>query len=413
MNAVLYPLAALIAWSAAAYKFPSAIRRSREPNVLPLTVALAVLGIVFTISTPKVWAEIDHVAGWPNLSFLLSQVCVMIWTVIVQVLMLLWAYPPLDARRKVRIRLLIATGTVVVMATLFLLAPIQPEDSTDFAARFAGVPIISAYLCVYILAFAWMQGEIVYLCLRTIQVGGRIWLRRGLRTTAAGAVLGLVYCLVRASDVIFASTGLADPVRWEDIARLAVGIGVVLPPIGWTMPSWGPRLSGARLWAADVRNYWRLYPLWFIMHSTFADKDLDPPQGLATRIALRDLRDWRLPRRLALIWDCMLELQPYRDPGLERSMAELERRSDRRQLSRRATAEAEILLDALARYRQHLREGEPPVPTVAAATPSHESVDGEHLSTELGWLVAVSRAVRRHPARMHGTERAAEPSRAN
>jgi hypothetical protein len=35
MNAVLYPLAALVAWIAAAYKLPTAIRRPREPNVVP------------------------------------------------------------------------------------------------------------------------------------------------------------------------------------------------------------------------------------------------------------------------------------------------------------------------------------------------------------------------------------------
>ncbi len=137
------------------------------------------------------------------------------------------------------------------------------DDHSRYAlSLFAGVPAISAYLCIYIVAFAWMQSEIVCLSLRTIRVGGRIWLRRGLRTTAAGAVLGLVYCVVRASDVITAATGFANPVRWEDIARLAVGIGVVLPPIGWTMPSWGPRLSRARVWAANVRDYWHFYPLW-------------------------------------------------------------------------------------------------------------------------------------------------------
>jgi hypothetical protein len=410
MNAVLYPLAALIAWTAAAYKLPAALRRPRDPNLVALVVALGVLGIVFTVSTPAVWSGIDRAAGWPNLSFLLSQACVMIWTVIVQILMVLWAYPPADARPKVRIRILIASATVAVMVTLFLLAPIQPEDSTDFAARFAGVPYISAYLCVYVLAFAWMQGEIVYLCLRTIRVGGRVWLRRGLRATAAGAVLGLVYCLVRASDVIFAVTGLADPVRWEDVARLAVGIGVVLPPIGWTMPSWGPRLGRVRAWAANVRIYRQLYPLWSVMYITFADKDLDPPQGLAARITLRDLSDWALPRRLALIWDCTLELQPYRDPGLERSTAGPGGHPDRRELGRRAAVEAEILLAALAAYRRNPGQGGPPPAAPAAVRPDEEAGRG-HLSGELDWLVAVSQAVRRQDRILGTAHRRTAPDR--
>jgi len=393
MNAVLYPFAALIAWSAALYKFPAVIRKPSERGLIPLIAALSILGIVFTISTPAVWTKIDEAAEWPNLSFLLSQSCVMIWTVIVQVMMVLWTYPPPVAVPKVKIRLLIAAVTIAIMVTLFLLAPKVQEDSTTFAARFAGVREIAAYLCVYTLAFAWMQGEIVLLCFRTSQVGGRIWLRRGLRATAVGAVLGLVYCMVRASDVIFGVTGLANPVRWEDVARLAVGIGVVLPPVGWTMPSWGPRLDEARLWVGNVVNYWHLYPLWSVLYAAFPDKDLDPPEGLATRIALRDLSDWRLPRRLVLIWDCILELQPYRNPGKERSVTGLDgRRSGRRARSERATEEADILLATLAVYQQ----GGAPASAVPAVGSPMEITDG-HLSSELRQLVALSRAVRRHP----------------
>ena len=393
MNAVIYPLAALVAWSAALYKLREVIRKPSERDLIPLVSALTILGIVFTISTPAVWVKIDEAAGWPNLSFLLSQTCVMVWTVIVQVMMVLWAYPPPVAAPKVKIRLLIAAVTIAIMVTLFLLAPKVPEDSTNFAARFAGVKEIAAYLCVYTLAFAWMQGEIVVLCLRTSRVGGRIWLRRGLRATAVGAVLGLVYCVVRASDVVFGVTGLANPVQWEDVARLAVGIGVILPPIGWTMPSWGPRLDEARLWVGNVVNYWRLYPLWLVLYAAFPDKDLDPPEGLARRIALRDLSDWRLPRRLVLIWDCILELQPYQNAGEQQPVTGLAGRGSGHQTrSERATEEAGILLAALA---VHQRDGASAL-AVPAVGSSLEITDGL-VSSELRPLVDLSRAVRRHP----------------
>lgn len=409
MNAVLYPLAALVAWAAAAYKLPAAVRRPRDPEVVTLTAALFVLGTVFAVSTPAVWTRIDQAAGWPNLSVLLSQGCVMIWTVTVQVMMVLWAYPPARARAKARTRLLIAAATLAVMVTLFALAPVLPEDSIDFAARFAGRPYISAYLCVYIVAFGWMQGEIVYLSLRTIQAGGRAWLRRGLRLNAAGAILGLVYCLVRVSDVVTATTGIANPVRWENVARLAVGIGVLLPPIGWTMPSWGPRLTGARNWAVNARAYWRLYPLWSVLHGTFAGKELDPdpPRGLAARIAFRDLR-WRMTRRLALIWDGMLELRPYRDPELE--PASPAGAAGRRQGTRqRADAEAEALLAALAAYRQSQQRDGAGDPDRAAAPPLEEAAR-EQLASELGWLIAVSRAVSRRRARAAETARETDPA---
>lgn len=410
MNAVLYPLAAIVAWSAAVYKLPGAIRRPRDPHVITLTAALSVLGLIFAISTPPIWTWIDRVAGWPNLSFLLSQGCVMIWTVTVQILMVLWAYPPAKARSKIRTRLLIAAATITTMITLFSLAPVLPEDSTDFAARFAGRPYIAAYLCVYIVTFAWMQGEIAYLCLRTVQVGGRVWLRRGLRATAIGAMLGLVYCLVRASDVVAATTGIANPERWEDVARLAVSVGVVLPPIGWTMPSWGPRLTEAREWATNVNTYRRLYPLWSVLHDTFAAKDLDPPQGLAARVAFRDLKDWRVPRRLALIWDCMLELQPYHDPELEKAAARLRTADSKHQgIDHRAAVEAEVLLAALSTYRQsQLQAGTAPAP---ATVQPREDAAREQLSSELDWLIAVARAIKRHPAQVTESMRKTEPSR--
>jgi hypothetical protein len=409
VNAVLYPLAAVVAWAAAAYRLPSAVRRPRDPEVITLTAALCVLGTVFAVSTPAVWTRIDQAAGWPNLSVLLSQGCVMIWTVTVQVMMVLWAYPPDRARAKVRTRLLIAAATIAAMTALFALAPVLPEDSTDFAARFAGRPYITAYLCVYIVAFGWMQGEIVYLCLRTIQVGGRAWLRRGLRLNAAGAILGLVYCLVRTSDVVTATTGIANPVRWEDVARLAVGIGVLLPPIGWTMPSWGPQLTGPRGWAVNAWAYWQLYPLWSVLRGTFADKDLDPapPRGLAARVAVRDLR-WRMTRRLALIWDGTLELRPYRDPALEparRASAAGGRRGTRQ----RADAEAESLLAALDAYRQSQQQDGAAQPDRAAGTPPGDSAR-EQLASELGWLIAVSRAVSRRRGRTPRTARETDPA---
>jgi hypothetical protein len=172
------------------------------------------------------------------------------------------------------------------------------------------------------------------------------------------------------------------------------------------MPSWGPRLSALRAWQANVRIYWHLYPLWSVIHETFADKDLDPPQGLTARVALRDLSDWRLPRRLALIWDCMLELQPYRDADLDRSIAASGESGNRGQ---RAAAEAAIVLAALAAYRQNQRQGGPSASPAPVASPPHEAGGRERLSSELDWLVAVARAVRRRPARMPEPGRTAEP----
>jgi len=389
VNSVLYPIAAVVAWAAAGYKLRDLIRNPREPALIALSGAFVALAVTFTLSTPVVWVAVDRWAGFPNLVTLLSQGCVMVFAATVQVLLLFWSYPPERAWPKARRRLIAAGIVVTLMVGLFLSAPRTEERPTDFVARYAGEPHIAAYLLIYIAAFAVVQTELTVLCLRYARAGGRPWLRRGLRITAAGAVLGLVYCVARLADVIGAPMGL-DPMRWEVVARLSAGLGVLLPPIGWTIPSWGPRLSAVGGWFGRYRAYRRLYPLWAALYAATPDIALDPPaSALADRLTLRDLK-FRLYGRVIEIRDGHLALRAYLDPAVAeaaRREGEAAGLDDERLRALVVAAQLRAALDAKAR----------------GATPA-EPVDeplgrpgGADLSDEIASLVRTSVAFARSP----------------
>jgi hypothetical protein len=309
MSSILYPLCAILAWLAAFYKLPS-LRRQKDASLLALCAAFMLLAATFTISTPTIWLHIDRLAGYPNISALLSQGCVIIFTAALQVLLLLWLNSRDDAWAKIRPRSLAFAVVLAVMAALFLLAPAAPENPTDFAVSNAEEPYYAAYLLLYAAAFAVMQIEVIRLCVRYARSCGRPWFRRGLRTATAGAAFGLIYCLARTADVAAALSGL-DPRSWEPIARIGAGGGEILYLIGWTMPSWGPRLSAAWTWMASYRAHRQLYPLWAALYGLNPQIALDPPgSGIGDILNVRDLH-FRLHRRVIEIQDGRLALRPY------------------------------------------------------------------------------------------------------
>jgi hypothetical protein len=309
MVSILYPLCAVLAWLAGLYKLPS-LRRQKDAAFLTLCVAFVLLAATFTISTPMIWRHIDRLAGYPNISALLSQGCALTFTMALQVLLLLWLHSRKDAWARIRLSSLAFAVVLAAMVALFLLTPIAPENTTDFAESNAGQPYYAAYLLLYVITFAVMQIEVFRLCARYARRCGRPWLRWGLRTAMAGAALGLIYCLARTADVAGALSGL-DPRSWEPTAQIGASGGEILYLIGWTMPSWGPRLSSAWAWIADYRAHRQLYGLWAALYRLTPQIALDPPRSRISDILnIRDL-GFRLHRRVIEIQDGYLALRPY------------------------------------------------------------------------------------------------------
>ncbi len=386
MNGVLYPMAAVCAWLAALWLGWGAWRR-REANAGALAASMVVLALVWTVTSPAVWVAVDRLAGWPNLAQLLTHVGALSWLGVVLGVLLRWSYPG-RARRVVRAHALAGAAVVAGMGGLFAAAPDFAEDPVDFAARHAASPWVGAYLTLYAAAFAAVQVEVGVLCLRQACAGGGPWLRRGLRLTSAGTLLGLLYCATRVSDVAAAVSGV-DPTRWESVARLASSVGVLLPLVGWTMPSWGPRLSAALCWRAHARAYRRLYPLWSTLAAATPGIVLDPSG--ARRRAARDV-EWRLSRRVVEIHDALGEARARQDPSVRESAERAGRDMGLTGARLEAAVEAEVLAAALAA----------PAPAAASAQPgsiAEGAAGGRDLEADLAWLCALSKAVERRPLR--------------
>jgi hypothetical protein len=405
MNNIIYPFCAVLAWLAFIYKLPR-LRQQRDSSLLTLCAAFALLAATFTISTPAVWVHIDGLIGYPNISALFSQGCVLIFAASLQVLLLLWLNPREEAWAKIRPRSLAFGVVLALMAALWFMAPATPENPTDFVASHAGQPYFAAYLLLYVAAFTVMQIEVARLCLRYARSCGRPWLRRGLLTTTAGALLGLVYCLGRTADVAGALAGL-NPLTWEALPRLGAGGGEVLYLIGWTMPSWGPKVSAGRAWLASYRAHHHLYPLWAALYQLAPHIALDPPKPRILEILnFRDL-DFRLHRRVIEIQDGRLALRPYLSAAAP-ATAPAQAEEDRLDTSSRIDAATEAMQLRIAMNAK--ASNMPPLESAAAQPPAPAGQDDFH--GEIKRLVAVAQAFNRCGPAAKVTDRDNHPQEA-
>lgn len=399
MNSVLYPVAAVTAWLACLYKARD-LRQHPNAPLAAVVSAFVCLGGIFFIASPAVWVGLDHAAHYPNLAILISQGLVMPYTFCVLAACMLWRYPAERARALIRRWGVALIAVLVLMSALFLAAPLGTEDSTAFVPHNARDPYINAYLMVYITTYAVLQIVVVRLTLQLARIGGRPWLRRGLRINAFGNLLALPYCAVRIADVAQRWVDF-DAGRFENIARLAVGIGVLMPPIGWTIPRWGPRLSHAADWARAHRPYWRLHPLWNALTTAVPYVVLDTGRsgwlggrGRQGRVALR--AGYRLTRRYVEIRDARLELRPHLDPEIAARAEHAGRRAGLGPEELPAVVEAAQLAAALRAKALGV------APARAARDPqradgAETDPGGVDAAAEIAWLTRVADALTNSP----------------
>ncbi|GAA2348427.1 MAB_1171c family putative transporter [Dactylosporangium salmoneum] len=309
MNGVLYPLAAALAWMALAYRLVRGLRQDpRDPSLYSVGTAFALLGVIFTVSTPAVWARIDHAAAIPNLSLLISQGCVIAFSGTIQCIIIFWTHPYVEGWRRARWRIAWVLGVLIAMTVLFTAAGRQGEHPTDAAATYARDPVYAAYLGCYIAMVSLGFTDIVRLCLPYARAAGRVWLSRGLRLTATGAGLGLLYCAVRAATLVEGLLG-TDPERLEALVPIFAALGAMLVIVGLTLPSFGPRLSRIAAWHVQRRAYRQMYPLWEAITVTVPEVVLDPSAS-PDRGILRHV-DRRLRRRVVEIGDGIRQLRHH------------------------------------------------------------------------------------------------------
>ncbi|WDZ86175.1 MAB_1171c family putative transporter [Micromonospora cathayae] len=354
VHELLYPGLAVLAWVAAGARMCSAMRNGPvAPARHAVTSSFALLGLTFTVSTPAVWVLADRVTGIDNVAALIAHLCVVGFSTTLQVLLLWWTNPAETARPRSRNRLVTFGAVAVVLTVLFVgIGPTDTHD-TDFVVAYAHRPQLAGYLLMYLVAFSAGLIDIIRICWPYARLVGPGWLRRGLRTTAVGAMIGLVYTAARVLDVLTAVGW--NPPRWEGIVPIAASTGALLVIVGLTLPALGPKLDTTAGTAHRIRLLHQLRPLWAALCAAVP----------AVRLT-HDRRWWRpadrLHRRVIEIYDARLVLRPYLSEAVG---DQARRRAEEHGLGGddlAAVVEAAKLRAALAALRADVRSSRPEQP---------------------------------------------------
>jgi hypothetical protein len=319
VSKVIYPVVALLALVALAYKIPPLVRDPRSPTRRALVAMLACLVWAPLVNTPFVYVRFDALFGVPNLARLIAHYGIIGFAVSVQMLLLHWTVER-PSPRSTWVRLVAVAAAVVAMAVFFVLAPLDTSLTSEFTARYGDAPYVAAYMLVYLGYFVVALLDILRLSWRFTGLTRQPFLRLGLRLVSYGAVFGLAYCLEKGFYIASRNAGL-EPIPadvQEQMSPLLTGPGCVLMLIGFTIPSWGPRLAAGRAWLRRLRTYRRLYPLWRLLYEATPEIALDPEQP--PRGSVRDV-EYRLVRRVVEIRDGWLALRPYFDARVAREAA--------------------------------------------------------------------------------------------
>jgi hypothetical protein len=263
------------------------------------------------------------------------------------------------------------------------------EHPSDFDETYAGDPVLGTFLLVYVGGFGvslatlgWRSETFARRVARTEP--SRSWLRRGLRTTAAGSAVAFGYCIGKAVLVIGSWLG-GRPVAFSQAAVACACAGALTITAGFTMPSWGPRMSAVRQWWRRAGSYLRLYRLWRLLYDAVPDIALQPPASrLADLALLRDL-NYQLYRRVVEIGDGRLALAPYTDGDAD----QLEPLAAKAGVTVDAMAEAARVRRAAAAVVEARRSGR----TLTAGPPVPVRDPGTDLQEKVAWLEQIARAL--------------------
>lgn len=385
MAALLYGLCAGAAWATFAYTL-SLLRRYPTPARRALCISVGAFAVGATLNIPSLAAGIEAGLGLPNLATVLAHGCAMAIAASAERMLLHLALPAAQAAARARRWVWITAGAYLVMVALYA-HTLGYEQPVRLTVEHATDPAVSAYLLILLAAgfFAYCI-DIARLCWKFARICGRPWLRRGLRITAAGAAVAVLYSTIKVIYLV-AHWGGLQPTGEREIAAVLVTISALLKMIGLTMPAWGPLIPLPR-YSDDLRAYRRLGPLWHDLTTALPELELDP-QLRRPLVALRDL-DYALTRRVAEIRDGRLALRPFLDARVTQAAGALAEQAGLDGDDRLAAIEAAQLAFGLRAHRAGVTATQPP-PAPAPPRPA----DG--YAGEITWLGRVATAYHHSP----------------
>nr|MDT0660428.1 MAB_1171c family putative transporter [Micromonospora sp. DSM 115978] len=385
MDTPLYLFCAASGWLAFAYKLRD-LRHDPTNRVLRAMVyAFCSFAVAITLAVPPIAATVDAGTGLPNLARIVSHAAVMSIAAHAELLLLFLALPAERAAPRARLRLWASTAAFGVLAALWL-ATLPMDPPVDLDIHDGANPTVAVYMTLYLAVFVAYCADIARLCWRFARVSPRSWLRLGLRVTATGAGVALVYCTSKAGYLAAYRFGY-QPAGEPEINSVLVTISAMLMLVGLTLPTWGPRVDAASGWVARLVCWRRLDPLWRAVVAAQPHLVLDE-RAHHWRVALRDL-DYALHRRITEIRDGRLALRPYIDERVGRVAGDLAAEAGLPPDRRTVVVEAAML----AAGTRAARSGTPAVRPDGSCP--HSPVGG-YLG-EIRWLTRVARAFRRSP----------------
>lgn len=370
-------LSAASSYAAFLYKLLQ-VRRSWR-DIVYVTLMITLLLQCMTFSMGVVSLGFDTFLGVRNLAILILHVTAVAFCVSAQILLLQWANPLAEVKRKISYWLAGGVGIVVVLIVLFFAAdgPGKPKD--EFATG-SSEPVILTYLLTFIVSQAIPCVTIYRQCLPYARMTSKPWLRRALRLLAVGSVVLFLYCAARTVNIVSPLLGF-DIGGWQILSSVFSALGIVVLSASLTMPSWGVHVSNLVQWRKNYTSYRALYLLWHTLYESSPDIALEPPSS-----SVSDLR-YRLHRRVIEIRDGWRALRPYMDrsdsataPPGDTAVAEE---------TRQAFVEAARIKHAI----QAKNAGRAPENSQDAS--GFDDRDAKDLAAEVSWLTQVSLAYAR------------------
>jgi hypothetical protein len=370
-------LSAASSYAALLYKLFQIRRSWRDIVYVSLMVTLLLQCVTFTMGA--VALGFDTFLGVRNLAILILHVTAVAFCVAAQIVLLQWANPLAEVKRKIYWWLVAGVGVIAVLVVLFFAAdgPNQPRD--EFATG-SSEPVILIYLLIFIVSQAIPCVTIYRQCLPYARMTSKPWLRRALRVLAVGAVVLFLYCAARTVNILSPLLGF-DIGGWQILSSVFSAIGICILSAGLTMPSWGVHVSNLAQWRKNYAAYKALYPLWHELYESSPDIALEPPSS-----SVSDLR-YRLHRRVIEIRDGWRALRPYMDrsdspPAASGDIAVTEE-------TRQAFVEA-------AKIKQAIRaKNAGQAPETSQDPGGFDDRDAKDLAAEVSWLTQVSLAYAR------------------
>ncbi|AXK35857.1 hypothetical protein DVA86_27775 [Streptomyces armeniacus] len=295
-------------------------RRLRtDPALAALCATWGFSALSFAVSLEPVWKALDAALGRPSTGAQIAYGSVVALMACQLVTLAYWSLPREAARARARLSLAAAAMLIATLTVLFF--QLTPRSSTPqgFTSAYAHTGTYQAYLTLYNLAYA--GGEILLAvgCISVARRTGQVWVARGLRLAAVGAVLTLGYSSVRLAVVLAALGDRRLPAGAESAAWICADGGTVLVLAGWFVPTLAHVVAPqVRAWARAHRDFRRLGPLWSDLCAAVPTIALAPARTAAAEtLRLRGI-SWHLYRRTTEIRDGQWALRHYLEASVRR-----------------------------------------------------------------------------------------------